>query len=684
MEQKPLILVVDSSKLALRYMESILLDAYDVALVERGEDALDFLKSEYPDLILMNANVSGMSGLEVLSHLQKEKSSIKEIPVILLMSEQDTESKLKGLEAGAIDFVPLPFEPPILLNRINYIVELTMLRRHQEIEIEKQREQINRLALQSILTIAHTVDTKDRYADKHSVRVALYCREIAKRMGYEEKAVEDLYYMALLHDIGKIAVEDSILNKASDLTEAEYEAVKKHAVIGAEILQNTKFIPGVVEAVRYHHEWYDGSGYSSKKGKDIPEAARIIAVAGAYESMTADRAYRTRLPKERVMEELILGRGTQFDPYIVDVFLELLEEGLAIDESSVYNEITEEGEITEAGVLLRQVFTESVQETQNELERDSLTGFLNRKYFEEKIDNYLLQPNSRGTFFMMDLDNFKMVNDTYGHVAGDELIQIFAGVVRANTRENDFVCRIGGDEFAVFFPEMDKDYVISQRAENIIKMFSERKEAAGYGICSVSIGIMTKYSGNGEMNCALLYENADKAMYYVKNNGKDDYHAYAYMAEGALEAEKSIKQMDLKSLMRQIAERKYRQGAYAVEYDRFSHIYQFITRYIERNKQHVQIILITLNIPDGLVQPLVQVEDALMLLETAIIRSLRRGDVTTRFSPTQQIVILMDTNKENGTMVADRILDKYRSLSRNSSILAEYDIMEVPVKSKEK
>ena len=129
MEQKPLILVVDSSKLALRYMESILLDAYDVALVERGEDALDFLKSEYPDLILMNANVSGMSGLEVLSHLQKEKSSIKEIPVILLMSEQDTESKLKGLEAGAIDFVPLPFEPPILLNRINYIVELTMLRR---------------------------------------------------------------------------------------------------------------------------------------------------------------------------------------------------------------------------------------------------------------------------------------------------------------------------------------------------------------------------------------------------------------------------------------------------------------------------------------------------------------------------------------------------------------------------
>lgn len=681
MEQKPLILVVDSSKLALRYMESILLESYRVALVERGDDALDFLKSVRPDLILMNTNIAGMNGFEVLSHLQLEDST-GEIPVILMMNEEDVESKLRGLQAGAMDFVPLPFEPIVLLNRINYIVELTMLRRHQENEIEKQREQINQLALQSILTIAHTVDTKDRYANKHSVRVALYCREIAKRMGYEEKQIEDLYYIALLHDIGKIAVEDSILNKASELTEKEYEAVKKHTVIGAQILQNTKFIPGVADAVRYHHEWYDGSGYSGIRGEDIPEAARIIAVAGAYEAMTADRAYRTRLPKDRVMEELILGRGTQFDPYIVDVFLELLEEGLSIDENSVYNQVNEDGEITEAGVLLRQVFTESVHETQSELAKDSLTGFLKRKYFEEKIDNYLLQPNSRGTFFMMDLDNFKMVNDTYGHVAGDELIQIFAGVIRANTRENDFVCRIGGDEFAIFFPEMDKDHVISQRAENIIRMFSERKEEEGYGICSVSIGIMTKYNGSGEMDCAMLYEKADKAMYYVKNNGKDDYHAYSYMPERALEAENNIKQMDLKSLMRQIAERKYRQGAYAVEYDRFSHIYQFISRYIERNKQHVQIILITLALPDGLVQPLVQVEDSLMLLETAIIRSLRRGDVTTRFSPTQQIVILMDTNMENGNMVAERILNKYNALSGDSPIDIQYDIMEVPVNLK--
>lgn len=683
MAKKPQILVADNTKVALRYMETVLSDDYEVALVQNGKEVLDYLQSEHPDLILLNANMSGMDGYEVLERIQSWES-VKHIPVILMMNEKDTASELKGLQAGAMDFISVPFEPAILKTRIDHIVELTMLRHEQAGKIAKQKEQINRLSLQSILTIAHTVDNRDRYDKKHSVRVALYCREIARKLGYDEKRIEDLYYIALLHDIGKIGVEDTVLNKASELSEDEYEAVKQHASLGAEIVHNTSFIPGVEEGVRYHHEWYNGSGYVGIKGDQIPEAARIIAVADAYEAMTADRAYRQALTKEYAMEELLLGRGTQFDPYIVDVFLELLEDGLSIDEDSVEREFQEAGKASEAGVLLRQVFEESVQETQSELEKDSLTGFLERKYFVEKVNNYLLQPKSKGTFFMMDLDNFKMVNDTYGHAAGDELIQIFADVLRKNTRDNDFVCRIGGDEFAVFFPELDKDHVIRKRAESIIQSFAQRKKEAGYSICSVSIGIMTKYVGNKEMDCDKLYEQADKALYYVKNNGKDDYHFYAYMPEEAKLAEQSIRQLDLEQLMRQIAERKYRRGAYAVEYDRFSFIYQFIARNIERSRQHVQIILISMDIPEGLTQPLEKIEDSLMLLETAIIRSLRRGDVTTRFSSTQQIVILMDTNLENGRMVADRILDKYRSLSGGSLIQARYDIMEVPVKKADK
>ena len=683
MEKKAHIVFVDKTKKVYNELKPVLADCYEMTLLPKGKDVIDYLHENSPDVVLLHTNITKPDAFEVLTKMQ-EDNQIKGIPVVLLSDEKDTQYELKGLQAGAMEVVSLPLEPIVLKVRMDHLVELTMARREQEDEIAKQKEQNNRLALQSILTIAHTVDTKDRYGNKHSVRVALYCREIAKRLGYNEKQTEDLYYMALLHDIGKIAVEDSILNKASELTDEEYEAVKKHTTIGAQIVKDTKFIPGVEEAVKNHHEWYNGAGYRGIKGNDIPESARIIAVADAYEVMSSDQAYRRKLPKDRVMEELILGRGTQFDPYIVDAFLELLEEGLSIDEESVERELEPADGITEAGALLRQVFTESVQETQNELEKDSLTGFLNRKYFEEKINNYLLQPKSRGTFFMMDLDNFKMINDTYGHASGDELIRIFADVLRANTREKDFVCRIGGDEFAIFYPEMDKDHVIIERAENIIKMFAEKKQEAGYGICSVSIGIMTKYLASKEMDYDSLYEKADKALYYVKNNGKDDYYHYAYMSEEADEAGQSIKELDLKQLMRQLAARKYRKGAYAVEYDRFAYIYQFITRNIERSKQHVQIILVTLEIPDGLAQPLVQIEDSLMLLETAIVRSLRRGDVTTRFSSTQQIIVLMDTNPENGKMVADRIMTKFADLSSGSPIKAHFDITEVPVNKEDK
>lgn len=679
MAKKPQILVADNTKVALRYMETVLSDDYQVALVQTGKEVMDYLESDHPDLVLLNASMSGMSGYDVLEQMQ-QRDSMREIPVILMTDQKDTASELRGLQAGAMDFVSVPFEPAILKTRIDHIVELTMLRRKQATKIERQREQIDRLSLQSVITIAHTVDTKDRYASKHSVRVALYCKEIARRMGYSEKDIDELYYIALLHDIGKIGIEDSILNKASELTPEEYDSVKQHVSIGAEIVHNTNFIPGVEEGVRYHHEWYDGSGYLGIQGEKIPLAARIIAVADAYEAMSADRAYRHHLPKEQAVEELKQGRGTQFDPHIVDVFLELLQEGLLIDEESVEREVAAEGELAEAGALLRQVFQESVQETQSELEKDSLTGFLKRTYFEEKINNYLLHAKSCGTFFMMDMDNFKRVNDTYGHKAGDELIRMFADVIRANTREDDFVCRIGGDEFAVFFPELDNERVIRQRAENIIQAFSKCKEQAGYEICSVSIGIMTKYVGEEEVDCETLYEKADKALYYVKNNGKDSYHLYTTISE-EIEKGKRSNQMDLEQLMRQIAERKYRPGAYAIEYDRFSFIYQFIARNVERSKQHVQVILVSMDLPGDMEHPLEKLEDSLMLLETAIIRSLRRGDVTTRFSSTQQIIILMDANDENGRIVADRILDKYHSLGEEHVISAHYDIMELPVRN---
>lgn len=155
MMQKPKILAADNTKVALRYMETILGDIYDVTLVQTGMSVLDCLKSEIPDLILMNANMFGMDGYEVLRRIKEDKET-KEIPVILMMNVKDIQSELRGLEEGAIDFISLPFEPQVLKARIAHIVELSVLRKQQAHLIAKQKEQIDRLFLQSMVTIALT------------------------------------------------------------------------------------------------------------------------------------------------------------------------------------------------------------------------------------------------------------------------------------------------------------------------------------------------------------------------------------------------------------------------------------------------------------------------------------------------------------------------------------------------
>lgn len=682
MSNKPHLLIVDKDKDALSSMQEILAGSYTIACAETGAQAVEYATKICPDLILLNNSLPDCDAEKVMEEID-EREDKKQIPFIIIMDSVDYDSEVYVLPSRAMDFIVKPVIPAILQARVERVLEVQVLHQNLEGEIEKQKEQISRLSLQSVVTIAQTIDARDRYAKGHSIRVALFCREIAAKLGWDEKDIDDLYYTALLHDIGKIAVEDAILNKSSELTGEEFEQIKKHTVIGGEMVKNISFIPGVVNGVRYHHERYDGTGYARVSGDKIPVVARIIAVADAYAAMTSDRAFRKRKTKEEAREELVQGRGSQFDPLIVDAFLELLDEGLSIDEENLEEAFSDEEAIGETGDLLRQIFNETVQEAQSERERDSLTGFLNRRYFEEKVNVFLQKPKASGTFFMMDLDDFKNVNDVYGHVIGDQLILAFAEVLRMNTREGDYVCRIGGDEFAIFFPELDKERVICNRAENIIHMFSEKKKELGCELCSVSIGIMTKYPGQKATDCTTMYNNADKALYYVKNNGKDDYHMYANIPEEERNAGINIKQMDLKQLMRKIAERKYHQGAYAVEYDRFAYIFQFVARNVERSKQQVQIILFSIRPKQEREMQEEEIEDALMLLETAIIRSLRRGDVTTRLSATQQIVILMDTNMDNGKIVANRIVDKYKGLAMDQEIEITYDITDVPVKKAE-
>lgn len=213
--------------------------------------------------------------------------------------------------------------------------QLQRLMMIQKKEIELAKEQIE-MGNETILAIARTVDAKDSNTSQHSTRVSEYSVLIAKKLGYSEEKQENLRRAALLHDIGKIGIPDRVLNKPGKLDDEEYEMMKSHVLIGSDILKDFTLIDDVQLGARYHHEKYDGTGYSEGlKGEEIPQMARIIGIADAFDAMTANRVYRKKLAFSTVIEELKKGSGTQFDPKLVDIMLELIEEG-SIREEDLY------------------------------------------------------------------------------------------------------------------------------------------------------------------------------------------------------------------------------------------------------------------------------------------------------------------------------------------------------------
>lgn len=192
---------------------------------------------------------------------------------------------------------------------------------------ENRRQSMERMSLQMVQALAKTIDAKDTYTNGHSTRVAEYSVMIAKRMGYTGEKLEHLYYAALLHDIGKIGVPREIINKPARLTDEEYAIIKSHPSIGANILKEVTEIPDIAIGARYHHERYDGKGYPDGLcGLEIPELARIIGVADAYDAMTSKRSYRDVLAQDIVLEEIEKGKGTQFDSEIAQIMIELMKD----------------------------------------------------------------------------------------------------------------------------------------------------------------------------------------------------------------------------------------------------------------------------------------------------------------------------------------------------------------------
>lgn len=328
-----LMLVVDDETMNQMLLKRIFGTEYHVAAEKSGEDGLAFLEKNMPDIILLDLKMPGIDGEETF-RLIKQDERLANIPVIFLTADADRSVEQRLFKMGAMDFIRKPFDPDIVHERVRRIMELQRLQNLLQDEVERKTNdlihsfnKIQRLSEQIIFALSAAIDAKDAYTNGHSNRVAEYSREIARRMGKSDTEVNDIYYAAMLHDVGKIGIPGEIINKPGRLTDEEFDIIKSHTVKGAKILESISEMPGLSVGARWHHERYDGRGYpNGLKGEDIPETARIICVADCYDAMSSNRSYRKALPQEIVRAEIEKGKGTQFDPAIADIMLKMIDE----------------------------------------------------------------------------------------------------------------------------------------------------------------------------------------------------------------------------------------------------------------------------------------------------------------------------------------------------------------------
>lgn len=238
------------------------------------------------------------------------------LPIALITGLADSASRVLGLASGADEFVDKPFEPQVLIARIHAMLRV----KHLTDQLESTEN--------VIFTLARTVEARDSYTDSHLWRLAEYSRTVALALGCSPEEARYAWYGGLLHDIGKIGIDESVLKKPGALTADEFLEVKRHPDIGADIVRSMRFAPVVSPIVRAHHERWDGGGYPlGLAGESVPLAARIIAVADSWDAMTTDRPYRGALEEREAVSRLLKGAGSQWDQTVVDVFVDLLAHG---------------------------------------------------------------------------------------------------------------------------------------------------------------------------------------------------------------------------------------------------------------------------------------------------------------------------------------------------------------------
>ena len=351
---RPVVLVVDDTPDNLALMSGLLKDLYRVKLANSGERALVIAATDpSPDLILLDIMMPGIDGYEVCARL-KSNPSTQHIPVIFLTAKSEIEDERKGLELGAVDYITKPVSPPIVMARVKAQLELKaaadFLRdknTYLEQEVARRTQEVSAIQDVTIMVMASLAETRDTETGNHIRRTQNYVRILAIQLKEHprfaafltERNIQMLYKSAPLHDIGKVGIPDRILLKPGKLTPEEFEIMKTHTILGRDAIDHAEgmlgmpvdFLNMAKEIALSHQEKWDGSGYpQGLVGEAIPLSARLMALADVYDALISRRVYKEGMPHQQAAEIIAQGRGSHFDPDVVDAFFQIEQTFVAI------------------------------------------------------------------------------------------------------------------------------------------------------------------------------------------------------------------------------------------------------------------------------------------------------------------------------------------------------------------
>ena len=521
--EKQKILIVDDSEMNRDLLIDILEDQYDIVETDNGAEAVALLSQQRTDfsLLLLDIMMPEMDGFEVLAYINKYHWN-NTFAVIMISADDSPVNIKRAYDLGAFDYISRPFDSTIVQRRISNTMFLYARQQRLEKIIAEQfheQEKNNKLMI-SILS--HIVEFRNGESGLHILHVNTITKYLLKQLvrrtdqyPLSKADISLISTASALHDIGKISISDAILNKPGRLTEEEFEVMKTHSMVGANMLldlpieqQEVPLVKVASEICRWHHERYDGNGYpDGLKGEEIPIAAQVVALADVYDALTSERCYKKAYSHEVAMKMILEGQCGAFNPTLLlclqeiadTLQSELMDNSSGQETKNIYDRLFSYEKYT---------FLSRKQRHLQLLYIDSLTSVYNRRYY----DKHFQDADNIQAMVVIDVDNFKHINDNYGHDIGDIVLQSIAQTVLSCVRKTDAVIRYGGDEFVIIFFSIPAD------------IFEKKLERIRYSIdsliiddhpelhMSVSIG-----GAYGIGTTKKLFKVADNMMYQSKN-----------------------------------------------------------------------------------------------------------------------------------------------------------------------